>query len=187
MKRNILLFTAIAVVSVPVVASESNSFRLGGGYSQTDMDNSFQSSDYGSGFKLEFGYDVNPYIGIKLSYEQNEGDMSFTDGSNYVKADFDGSTFKGGFDLGYPLESAIGVFKPYVAIGLSSYSEDATLTGDITGNTSASSSQLYYGVGARFTSSANVYLDLSYDLFEVEDSLSTYDFTQLGLTIGYQF
>ncbi|MBA5761005.1 porin family protein [Vibrio sp. 404] len=177
MRRNILLLAIITAVSAPVVASESNAFRLGVGYSETDIEVLSNSDDYGTGFKVELGYDVNPYVGIKLSYEQNEGDIGSTNVS------YEGSTVKGGFDLGYPVESPIGVFKPYVTLGFSGYSEESNLLG----GSRFSSSQFYYGIGARYTSSVNVYLDLSYDLFEVEDAVLSYDMTQLAFTVGYQF
>lgn len=177
MNKLVLCGVLSALVSTSAFSEEFVGSRVGVGYSQTDIEASFEglstpSIDFGSGFKLEYGYDLNQIVGLNVSYEQNADTLDI-EGD---KVDLDGSTSKLSTDLGYafPIESAF--LKPYVKLGYQFYSED----------TGFDDNSYFYGLGLRFHYS-NFYADVSLDKFEQTQFTVDIEYTQTAFTIGYKF
>jgi attachment invasion locus protein len=158
-------------------AAQFSGSRLGVGGSETSLAvNEGESFDYGTGFKLEYGYDFNQVIGVSISYENNDDTI---DG---VK--LSGLSNKISYDLGYafPLQAQTVFLKPYGKFGLVFYSEESSL------GTSFDTNDVFLGGGVRFQI-GHFYADLSLDYFVLEDLYwdQKLEFTQTAFTLGYRF
>lgn len=194
---SIAIFGALTTGSVFAKAGESsdNTFkglRIGAGISQTEVevDFDFKSTamedfdyefDYGEGYKFELGYDFNPVVGVGASYETNSGTI-------FESAEVDTSTIKLSVDLGYAFSIYSFHFKPYAKLGYKFYLDDTSnwLTEEY------NSDDFFYGAGLRLQYRA-IYADVTIDRFsssfEDDDGLIFFDYnyTQMGLTVGYKF
>ncbi len=166
--------------------------RIGAGVSQTEVKANvgFKSSafenvdyefDYGEGYKIELGYDINPAFGIGASYETNSGTV-------FDVVDVDTSTFKLNVDVGYAFSISSFYVKPYAKFGYKFYMDD-------TANAPTEeydSDDFFYGAGLRVQYRA-IYADVTIDRFstdftdEEQSADLEYNYTQMGLTVGYKF
>ena len=180
MKNTILATILAASFATSSFAAEDYSdefsgHRIGIGWSKFD----FENADYGSGLKLEYGYDLNKYVGFAVSIAFNDGDDAYQN----LYADWEGTSLKFGADLGKAFETENGFIKPYFALGLMSYSEDGRIcSGSSCISGSASETSIYYGFGLRGEVS-NIYLDANIHFAELDG----FDTDQLAFTVGYKF
>ncbi|TEW55689.1 porin family protein [Psychromonas sp. RZ22] len=168
----------------PVIADDYTGSRFGGGYSQSNIyiDALNMSSDDGVGFKLEYGYDLNLLVSFNFSYEANDEKFNSIDG--------EGQTLKLGGDLGYAISMQKAYLKPYVTLGYLLYTEERVDNNpsDPTKDPHSifNDNTFYYGVGLRFQY-IDFYTDLSFDMFNINDSNYDYSFKQTAVTIGIKF
>ncbi|MGR5061888.1 porin family protein [Photobacterium sp. DNB22_13_2] len=180
MKKTLLAVAFAAFFTAPSFATEQYSddfsgHRIGIGWSQFD----FENFDYGSGLKLEYGYDLNKFVGFSATVAFNDGKES----DWYNSVVWDGTSLKFGADLGKAFAVESGFIKPYFALGLMSYSEDGKIcSGSSCIRTSGSETSLYYGVGVRGEMNS-IYLDANIHFAELDG----FDTDQLSFTVGYKF
>ena len=161
-KLNFTVFALAIALSTQVSANDEKRHRLGVGYSSTDAEVMGINFGYGDGIKLEYGYDINRYIGIHVSYEQNdEGILS-------------GDTLKLGGDIGYTFYHEEFSIKPFISGGAYLYDENFY-----------DDSGAYWGFGARATYK-NFYADVRQDYFDMEDQNIGVDIEQFSFTIGFK-
>lgn len=173
MKNLVFCGVLSAVLSNAVLADQFSGARIGGGYSETEIETDTLDADYGDGFKAEYGYDFNKFIGADLSYETNSSEIN--------GQSFDGESIKLGGNLGYAFSfSENSVFlKPYIKLGVHRYSEESD-------GAEFDDRSLYYGLGLRFQLS-HFYTDISLDKSEVNSDTINADLIKTALTIGYKF
>ncbi|WP_087016423.1 porin family protein [Thaumasiovibrio subtropicus] len=177
MKLNLLIMPTLlgalsfnALASIGVEDFSIFKHRVGLGYSITEVD----SGDYGSGLKLEYGYDFNQYVGLFISAEMNE--------DADVNESLDKATnIKVGTDIGYTFEWDKFSLKPYGTVGFYSYDE-STKSCDNCFDTTYDDDGVYFGVGVRFHYD-RFYVDLKRDHFSTDYE----DANQMSATFGYRF
>ncbi len=88
MKKTLTVGTAfILTFSTISVADDFSGHRVGLGYAKSDAVFDGQSVDWGKGFKLEYGYDVNRILGVNTSYSRTSDEEDFFDiASSKVKS-----------------------------------------------------------------------------------------------------
>lgn len=164
---------------------EYKGHRIGAGFSYTAvyLDTAITDDwyDYGSGFKVEYGYDINRIVGINLSYETNKDSLSIGN----IGSSVDGSTFKINTDIGYAFLLNGWAIKPYGSIGLVRYQEKGMLRcgANCSINTEYSDNALSLGGGVRAHLDSGLYADFRNDFFITDND----DTGQLSLTFGYRF
>lgn len=152
------------------------SARIGIGYSDTNVEDFInQDLDYGSGIKIEAGYDINRVFGVHTSLEWNEGSEGFVT--------IEGVTWKVGGDIGYQFDAGKMLqVKPYAMLGVANYSQE---THALFTKASFDSTDLYTGFGVRATSKQGLYAAVEYSYTpEVNTHIDMY---QLSVTIGMKF
>ncbi|WP_028025186.1 porin family protein [Enterovibrio calviensis] len=186
MKRK-LIATTLSLVLLPftVVADDFSGHRVGIGFVSTDIENTQgERVDWGSGFKLEYGYDINKIVGVNLSYSNTSDGVQHYFNSQRVGADISTNTFKFDTDIGYTFQQNNFAIKPYGALGFASYKDKLDIhLGD--GNTSSHSykeSTPYFGFGVRGTLAQGLYADLRLD-YLLDDAYTD----QFSFTVGYKF
>ncbi|MGF1703480.1 porin family protein [Photobacterium makurazakiensis] len=162
-KKNFAIVAFAIALSSQVHANDENHHRLGVGYSSTDAEVKGVSFGYGDGIKLEYGYDLNSYFGVHISYEQNNESI------------LSGETMKFGGDLGYTFYGENVSIKPFISAGFYLYDENFY---DDAG--------IYFGVGARATY-RNFYADVRQEIFDMEDQGVDVDIEQFSFTVGLKF
>ncbi len=197
MNKAVLSIAILGALTTGIAKAEEsiNTFqglRIGAGISQAEVEAKigFKSSeiegvdyefDYGEGYKIELGYDINPAFGFGASYETNSGTI-------FEVVDVDTSTIKLGVDVGYAFSIHSFHVKPYAKFGYKFYLDD-------TSNASTeeyNSDDFYYGAGLRLQYRA-IYADATIDRFSSDftnddESMDLeYNYTQMGLTVGYKF
>ncbi|EGR3213791.1 porin family protein, partial [Vibrio parahaemolyticus] len=173
-----LIFSAVSYSSCAQSYEDFSGHRIGGGFSATILSDG--SYDYGTGIKLEYGYDINRIVGINVSYEKN----SDTYGGYYSSVELDGSTFKITSDIGYAFNFSKWSLKPYGTVGIAKYSEEGVIrSGTVGVNTEFDETDPIVGVGLRATFDFGLYADLRSEYIPVSDM----ELTQGSLTIGYKF
>ncbi len=152
------------------------SARIGIGYSDTNVEDfTNQDLDFGSGIKIEAGYDINRVFGVQTSLEWNEGSQDFVT--------IEGMTWKLGGDIGYQLDVDKKLqVKPYAVLGVAYYSQE---THSILPTKSFDSTNLYTGFGLRATWEQGLYAAVEYSY---TPEVNTYiDMYQFSATIGMKF
>ncbi|MUK75648.1 outer membrane beta-barrel protein [Aliivibrio fischeri] len=180
--KSILTFTFLIsfnAISQEMYSHDFSGSRIGIGASNTII--SENNLDYGSGVKLEYGYEFNRIVGINLSYEANNGDLY----SYYnTHAEFEGSMLKVTSDLGYTFDFNKWTLKPYGIVGLAKYNEDGAIyAGSQSVSTSFSETNPVLGFGIRATLDFGLYLDLRSEYIPV----SNMELGQGSITAGYKF
>ena len=159
-KLNFTIIVLALSLVTQVSAHDEKQHRIGVGYSSTDAEVMGISFGYGDGIKLEYGYDLNKYVGVHASYEKNdEGLLS-------------GDTIKLGGDIGYTFYHDEFSIKPFISGGAYLYDENFY-----------DDSGAYFGFGARATYK-NFYADVRQDYFDMEDQNIGVDIEQFSFTIG---
>ncbi|WP_341848963.1 porin family protein [Vibrio parahaemolyticus] len=180
-KSSILLVTCLLSLAMSSVANAQESFsghRIGGGFSATSLSDG--SYDYGTGIKLEYGYDINRIIGINVSYEKN----SDTYNAYYSSVELDGFTFKVTSDIGYAFNFSKWSLKPYGTAGIAKYSEEGVIrSGSTSFDTEFDETNVVVGVGVRATFDLGLYVDLRSEYIPVTDM----ELSQGSVTVGYKF
>ncbi len=93
--KNTLIIAAISTLSFAAVAnSDFQGHRVGAGISSLTMSDSSDSLKFDTGFKLEYGYDINDIFGVNASYSMNS--------KNAYIVDYDFNTFKVDTDIATP-------------------------------------------------------------------------------------
>lgn len=173
-------------------ANAFGGMRIGAGISQTEVEAEFKFDDpamenfdadfdYGDGYKFELGYDFNEVVGVGTSYETNTGTV-------FESGEVDTSTIKLSVDLGYAFSIYSFYLKPYAKLGYKFYLDDTSgwLTEEY------NSDDFFYGAGLRLQYRA-FYVDGAIDYFSSDFSNDDetvhvdYNYTQMGLTVGYKF
>jgi len=204
MKKATLLITILSVLTTGTVSAKSgeratNTFegmRIGAGISETGVEAKFKFDDpaiegfaadfdYGDGYKFELGYDFNEVVGVGASYETNTGTIT---NNFFGTGNVDASTIKLSIDLGYAFYFDSFYVKPYAKLGYKFYLDDTSdwVTEEY------NSDDFFYGAGLRLQYQA-IYIDATIDYFSTDFSNDdetihvVYDYTQVGVTIGYKF
>ncbi len=162
--------------SFPLNKNFKSGARIGIGYSDTNVEDlSNYDLDFGSGIKIEAGYDIDRVFGVHTSFEWNEGSRDFVT----IK----GMTWKLGGDIGYQFDAgAMLQVKPYAMLGMASYHHE---TKSVFGTMSFDSIDFYTGFGLRATSKQGVYVAVEYSY---TPEVNTYiDMYQLSATVGIKF
>ncbi|MGF1764798.1 porin family protein [Aliivibrio kagoshimensis] len=190
MKKNILplvisIFSISSPFSFALADDDYQGHRIGAGFSTTAvyLDTLFTNDwyDYGSGFKVEYGYDINRIFGINLSYETNKDAVSISN----LSSSMDGTTFKINSDIGYAFLLNGWAIKPYGSVGLVSYKEEGRVScgSNCSINSKYSDNTLSLGAGVRAHLDSGLYADFRNDFFVTDNE----DIAQLSLTLGYRF
>nr|WP_086938586.1 outer membrane beta-barrel protein [Thaumasiovibrio occultus] len=190
--KNAIIAATVALALTPMVSHAQQS-RVGIGYSSTEA----TTGDFGTGFKGEYGFDVNPIFSFTTSIETNGTDEErgtiFVD-DNYGRpvevqysGSIDGLNLKIGGDVGYTFDSGTVKIKPFVSGGLFFYGQTADICVSAQGYAGCESVEgddngLFYGIGARMSIS-NIYIDVRQEYFEPGDL----ELEQFGLTVGVYF
>ncbi|MDN2482779.1 porin family protein [Vibrio agarivorans] len=169
MKALIPAILGTVLISSHALANPMEGHRIGLGFSSTEAD----SSDWGNGIKLEYGYEFNHIFGLNVSYAQNN------DSEYGLK--LDGSTFKVDSDIGYKFDLDGFSIKPYAAVGLARNSEELTYQGEKV--MSYNDTSLFFGIGARADIGRHFYTDMRFDL----PTFDSVDYDQFSWTFGYRF
>lgn len=171
--KKIILAVAISSLSFSALADSSyNGHRIGAGLSGVTLSDSGVDLKMDTGFKLEYGYDINNIFGVNASYAMNSKSDR---GLNY-----DFNAFKVDTDIGYTFDLGDLWLKPYGAVGLAFGNDKVS---DNTDSFSASETSLFLGMGLRAQSKMGVYADLRYDI----NSYDLVDANSLSFTVGYRF
>ncbi|WP_234497224.1 porin family protein [Vibrio maritimus] len=171
--KKVILAVAISSLSFGAIAnSHYTGHRVGAGLSGLTLSESGFDLKMDTGFKLEYGYDINNIFGVNTSYAMNS--------KGAYGVDYDFNTFKIDTDIGYTFDLGELWLKPYGAIGLAYGNEKIS---DRSGSLSASDSSLFLGMGVRAQSKMGVYADLRYDM----SSYDGFDADSLSFTVGYRF
>lgn len=186
--KNLFLCSSLLLAtsfSTSVIADDFSGWRVGGGYSKSSLDitvSGFSGSvideGLGDGFRVEAGYDFNPFIGLSVSYD---GNLDKWDG-----VDVGSSAIKVSADVGVTFPVSSAYLKPYFKLGYVHYKWSTPYVEYDDGDTVA-------GLGLRLEYS-QFYTDLGVDfytlnLYDFGSSGSTFDWsiTQTALTLGYKF
>lgn len=183
MKKTLTVGTAfILTFSTISVADDFSGHRVGLGYAKSDAVFDGQSVDWGKGFKLEYGYDVNRILGVNTSYSRTSDEQDFFDiASSKVKS----NTLKIDADIGYTFDLDGARVKPYGAIGLG-WNKDQIkehINGQEIFNNTYKDSSLYLGAGVRASLDMGLYADIRFD-FPTYDDVDT---DQFSFSVGYKF
>lgn len=171
--KKTLIIAAISSVSFGAIANtDFQGHRVGAGISGLTLSESGYDLKLDSGFKLEYGYDINHIFGVNASYSMNSK-------SGYG-VDYDYNTFKVDTDIGYVFDLGQLWLKPYGALGIAFANEKLS---DHKESLSASDTNLLIGFGVRAQSQMGVYADLRYDM----SSYDVLDTDSLSFTVGYRF
>ncbi|QIA64826.1 outer membrane beta-barrel protein [Vibrio astriarenae] len=142
--------------------------RIGLGFSSTDV----EDVSWGSGLKVEYGYDFNHIFGLNVSYAQNK------DSEYGLK--LDGSTFKVDTDIGYKFDLDGFAIKPFIALGFARNSEKFSFDGY---SETFNDTSMFFGFGARADINRHFYSEMRFDM-PTFDSL---EYDQFSWTFGYRF
>ncbi|MGL6259703.1 porin family protein [Vibrio sp. WXL103] len=159
------------VLSAGAFANDFSGHRVGLGYSKTELDLGDINVEWGTGIKLEYGYDINQIFGVNVSYAKHKESDRY--------ASLDGSTFKIDTDIGYKFVSEGYSIKPYAAIGLAFLDEDLKVD-DVKGNITENT--IFVGLGLRADIGDHFYTDLRVDIPSFYEN-----FDQASVTFGYRF
>ncbi|CZF79648.1 hypothetical protein GCE9029_01580 [Grimontia celer] len=185
MKKAVLAST-IFLLPFAAFANDYSGHRVGIGYVETEIENTVGSRvDWGTGFKLEYGYDINKIFGVNFSYNNTSDSVNLQhQGQTILGADQKRHTFKLDTDIGYTFDVRGFLIKPYGAIGIASYTEnqDINVADNSSMSHSFSDTAVYFGGGVRASLPQGLYADIRAD-FLADDDMTD----QVSLSIGYRF
>ncbi|WP_283131017.1 porin family protein [Enterovibrio norvegicus] len=186
MKKTLAVGTAfILSFSAVSIADDFSGHRVGIGFISTDIENSQgERVDWGSGVKIEYGYDINRIFGVNLSYSNTSDSVQYSYNSQRYGSDLSTSTFKFDTDIGYTFQHDNFAIKPYGALGVASYKDKLDIhLGDANSTSlSYSDSAPYFGIGVRGSLDHGIYADLRLD-YLLDDVYTD----QFSLSVGYKF
>ncbi|MDD1795330.1 porin family protein, partial [Enterovibrio sp. ZSDZ42] len=168
-----------------VAANDFSGHRVGIGFTTTDIENTQgERVDWGSGFKLEYGYDINRIFGVNLSYSNTSDSVQYYFNSQRFGADLSTNTFKFDADIGYTFQQNNFSIKPYGAVGFANYKDTLDIHFGDSNSSSRSykESAPYFGIGVRGALTQGLYADLRLD-YLMDDAYTD----QFSLTVGYKF
>jgi opacity protein-like surface antigen len=170
---------------------DTNAVITSGSGSLTDSD---------SGSKLVFGYKFTPSIALELQYANlGEASLSFTDGSTVEVSGVSASIGPGEGGTATTDISSVGVSgiyrfnaegasRPYVKLGLHSWDVEGASTSTVVTGGNSSGTDIFYGVGAEFDVANSLALNISYDVYDIDNSQeSTTEVSTLGVGLNYRF
>jgi opacity protein-like surface antigen len=182
-KLTLTTLAAATLFSSLALANPLEGHRVGLGFSDTAISDWERdvSIGWGSGIRLEYGYEFNRIVGVNLSYSENNDSVK-VDNSRY---DINGSTFQLDADIGYKFMLDGFSIKPYGIIGLARHDETHKIKlGDShQGKASWNDTSLVAGLGARAEFGSHIYTDVRFDIAAYDDA----DIDQFSWTIGYKF
>lgn len=171
--KKVILAVAISSLSFGAIAnSDYTGHRVGAGLSGVTLSDHGFDLKMDTGFKLEYGYDINNIFGVNTSYAMNS--------KSALGVDYDFNAFKVDTDIGYTFDLGDLWLKPYGAVGLVFGNDKVSDNRD---SISASETSLFLGMGLRAQSKMGVYADLRYDI----NSYDLVDVDSLSFTVGYRF
>lgn len=192
MKKSYLSAFTLSLLTISTVThayfqpdpNVKQSVRVGIGYSDTSLQNNTSDVEYGSGIKIEAGFDLNRIFGVQTSLEWNEDSQDiYIGGFIPTSVSVEGLTWKIGTDIGYQFDvSHMLQVKPYSVIGLTSYRQNIHSN---FGSDRFDGTDIYMGFGVRGTSKQGLYAALEYNYTPEINTHS--DMYQISATIGFKF
>jgi OOP family OmpA-OmpF porin len=182
----IVLPAAVMAVSAPAVAQQSDAgWYIGGSYGMStfDLDTTGITNpsveDGDSGFKIFGGFQFTKHWGAEVGY------VDF--GKAGIRGSVIGIPFTG--DLGITAFTLAGTgtlplgtnFALLGKVGLAQWEADASVSG--AGSASDSGSDMFYGIGARYSFNKNLSVQAEYEVLDMDvDSV-----TMMSIGLRYKF
>ena len=182
----IVLPAAVMAVSAPAVAQQSDAgWYIGGSYGMStfDLDTTGITNpsvdDSDSGFKIFGGFQFTKHWGAEVGY------VDF--GKAGIRGSVIGIPFTG--DLGITAFTLAGTgtlplgtnFALLGKVGLAQWEADASVSG--AGSASDSGSDMFYGIGARYSFNKNLSVQAEYEVLDMDvDSV-----TMMSIGLRYKF
>ena len=182
----IVLPAAVMAVSAPAVAQQSDAgWYIGGSYGMStfDLDTTGITNpsvdDGDSGFKIFGGFQFTKHWGAEVGY------VDF--GKAGIRGSVIGIPFTG--DLGITAFTLAGTgtlplgenFALLGKVGLAQWNADVSVSG--AGSTSDSGSDMFYGIGARYSFNKNLSVQAEYEVLDMDvDSV-----TMMSIGLRYKF
>jgi OOP family OmpA-OmpF porin len=181
----IVLPAACMAISAPAIAQQSDvGWYVGGSYGMTNIDvdtggPGFSVDGDDSGFKIYGGFQFTKHWGAEVGY------VDF--GKAGIRGSVIGIPFTG--DLGITAFTLAGTgtlplgtnFALLGKVGLAQWEADASVSG--AGSASDSGSDMFYGIGARYSFNKNLSVQAEYEVLDMDvDSV-----TMMSIGLRYKF